>query len=108
MNVLDRWQQQGDVASIPGVSQNNPTIANSTRFLYDASNIKFQNINLSYQLPLKKFKIKLLDAASFSCDVSNVFYIYKEKSLRGRNGIAEYANQYPEARTLTFGFQANF
>lgn len=108
VNVLDRWQKPGDIATEPRVSSSNPVVPNSTRFLYDASNIKLQNINLSYQLPIKKMNISFLDAASFSCDVSNIYYFYKEKSLRGRNGIAEYANQYPEARTLTFGFQANF
>jgi TonB-dependent starch-binding outer membrane protein SusC len=108
VNLLDRWKQQGDVAANPIVSENNPLFPNSTRFLYDTSHIKIQNINLSYSLPLKKMNIKIFDAASLFCDVSNVAYFYKQKSPTGKNGYAEYANPYPESRTLTFGFQANF
>ncbi len=108
VNLLDRWKQQGDVAANPIVSDSNPLFSNSSRFLYDTTNIKIQNINLSYSLPVKKMNIKIFDAASFFCDVSNVVYFYRQKSPAGKNGYAEYANPYPEARTLTFGFQANF
>ena len=108
VNVLDRWRNQGDIVNNPVVSDRNPLFSNSSKFLHDTSHIKIQNINLSYQLPVRKINMKFFDAASFSCDVSNVAYFYKEKSVKGRNGIAEYANAYPESRTLTFGFQANF
>lgn len=108
VNVLDRWQQQGDIASSPRVSSTNPIVNNSSRFVYDASHIKIQNINLNYQLPLSPQNQKLITGASVFIDISNVAYFYKEKSLRGRNGIAEYRYEYPEARTITFGFKANF
>ncbi len=108
INVLDRWKNQGDIALNPVVSDRNFLPANSSRFIYDTSHIKIQNINLSYQLPVKKLNMQFFDSASLFSDVSNVAYFYKEKTVKGRNGIAEYANAYPESRSLTFGFQANF
>ena len=108
INVLDRWRQQGDISNNPRVTDNNPIIPNSSKFLYDDSNIKIQNINFSYQFPNDLFKAKWLKNTSVFCDLTNVIYFYKQKSPTGRNGIREYANLYPEAQTLTFGFQTNF
>ncbi len=108
VNALDRWQNQGDIAQNPRVAPDNPVVPNSSRFIHDASHIKIQNINLNYQFPVEKLKSKWIKGLAFSVDVSNVIYFYKEKSLRGRNGIAEYSNLYPEARTITLGFQTSF
>jgi len=108
VNALDRWQQPGDIATNPRVTANNPIIPNQSRFVYDASHIRIQNINLSYSLPKNLWGIKALKSSNINIDVSNVAYFYKEKSLRGRNGIAEYRYEYPEARTVTLGFQASF
>ena len=108
VNVIDRWQNQGDFSKFPAVTSTNPNLPNSSKYLYDASQIKIQNINLNYDFPLKKYNIKTFDSLSFSVDVSNVFYIYRQKSPDGRNGIQEYMYKYPEARTITFGFQTNF
>jgi hypothetical protein len=76
--------------------------------VYDASHIRIQNINLSYSLPKNWWGIKAVKSSNINIDISNVAYFYKEKSLRGRNGIAEYRFEYPEARTFTIGFQASF
>jgi TonB-linked SusC/RagA family outer membrane protein len=108
VNVLDRWQQQGDVSLHPQVTPNNPIIQNSSKFLYDTSHIRIQNINLSYQFPINKLNQKWLKGLQIFMDVSNVWYWYKNQSPKGRNGVAEYRFLYPEARTFTFGVQTNF
>jgi TonB-linked SusC/RagA family outer membrane protein len=108
VNALDRWQQPGDIAVNPRVTQNNPIIQNQSRFVYDASHIRIQNINLSYSLPKNWWGIKAVKSSNINIDISNVAYFYKEKSLRGRNRIAEYRFEYPESRTFTIGFQASF
>ncbi|MEC5164452.1 TonB-linked SusC/RagA family outer membrane protein [Flavobacterium sp. PL11] len=107
-NVMDRWTKQGDIATFPLVSSSNPIVTNSSRNVYDASHIKIQNINLSYKLPVNLFKAAWLKSSTVNLDVSNVAYFYKDKSARNKNGIAEYRFEYPEARTITFGFQASF
>lgn len=108
VNALDRWQKPGDIALMPRVDPSNPIFPNSSRFLRDNSHIKIQNINLNYQFPISKIKSKWIKGLGFSVDISNVVYFYREKSLRGRNGVAEYSYLYPEAQTLTFGFQTSF
>ena len=74
----------------------------------DASHIKIQNVNLSYVVAMDKMNVNWIKTVNFFMDISNVFYFYKTKSPADRNGVAEFRFKYPEARTLTFGFQANF
>jgi hypothetical protein len=57
---------------------------------------------------MDKMNVNWIKTVNFFVDISNVFYIYKTKSPADRNGVAEFRFKYPEARTLTFGFQANF
>ena len=108
VNAIDHWRQQGDITQNPSVTDNNPIISNSSRFLYDASHIKIQNVNLSYVVAMDKMNVNWIKSVNFFMDISNVFYFYKTKSPADRNGVAEFRFKYPEARTLTFGFQANF
>ena len=107
-NALDRWQNQGDSASNPRVTNDNPSVPNSARFLYDASHIKIQNISLSYNVPIEKLKIKFIKSAGFNFDVSNVCYFYRSKNPAIGNGYEQLRFTYPEARTITLGFNANF
>ena len=107
-NALDRWQQPGDISANPRVANDNPSFPNSARFLYNASHIKIQNISMSYNLPIEKLKIKFIKSAGFNIDVSNVCYFYKSKNPKIGNGYEQLRFTYPEARTITLGFNANF
>ncbi|MGC1631814.1 MAG: SusC/RagA family TonB-linked outer membrane protein, partial [Gelidibacter sp.] len=106
VNAYDYWRQQGDVALQPTVTNNNPVIANQSKFLYDATYLKISNINLSYSIPVKE--ISFLDNLSLFVDASNVFYWYKEKSPADRNGIREFRFTYPQARTISLGLNTKF
>lgn len=106
-NALDRWRKPGDLASHPIANSTNPIFPNSSRFLYDASHIKLQNINLNYQFSSQDLGLRGFKNISLFLDVSNVAYFYKQKSPEGRNGYAELRFTYPEARTFTFGTQIN-
>lgn len=106
VNVMDRWQQPGDQTIHPRITAQNPIIQNSSKFVYDASHIRIQNINLSYQFKLSEKTLKYLQSFQVFGDISNVAYFYRERSLRGKNGVAQYRFLYPEARTFTLGIQA--
>lgn len=108
VNAMDRWQQQGDITNQPVVSANNPIISNSSKFLHDGTHLKIQSIQLGYTIKGEDLNLKGINSITFSADMSNVAYFYKEKSLRGRNGIAEYRYLYPEAQTTTFGVSLSF
>ncbi|MBG6060533.1 TonB-linked SusC/RagA family outer membrane protein [Flavobacterium sp. CG_9.1] len=105
VNAYDYWRNQGDVVSQPLVISNTTLIPNLSKFLYDATYLKISNINLSYNVPFKK---TFLDALSVFVDVSNVVYWYKDKSPSGRNGIREFNFTYPQARTISLGFNTKF
>ena len=107
VNALDYWQNPGDI-----VSNRKPTnkavLANSTKYIYDNTHVKLQNINFSYQLPLDRIKNSFIKNASIFLDCTNVLYWYKQKSPADKNGIREFRYLYPEMRTFSFGFKANF
>lgn len=105
VNAYDYWRNQGDVVSQPLVISNTTLIPNLSKFLYDATYLKISNINFSYNVPIKK---TFLDALSVFVDVSNVVYWYKDKSPEGRNGIREFNFTYPQARTISLGFNTKF
>lgn len=103
VNVLDYWQQPGDVARNPRPGAGQPIIPNSTRYLYDVSHIKFQNLSINYNVNQKIVdKLKLKSAAIF-VNIDNIGYWYKSGSPSGQNGIRELRFNYPEMRTMTIG-----
>lgn len=103
-NALNRWRAPGDIALHPSASPFHPIVPNSSRFLYDVSHFRLQNINISYALK-NVFNLK---AANVYIDVSNVLYLYRSQAPEGENGIAQLRFTYPEARTITSGIQINF
>tara|TARA_R110002073_G_scaffold57778_4_gene146631 strand:- start:25874 stop:28807 length:2934 start_codon:yes stop_codon:yes gene_type:complete len=101
--ALNRWQQPGDITNVPRAQINNPNGGlTSTRFLYDASYFRLQNVNLSYALP-KQFVN--------SIGMSNI-----SLSLTGQNlwiqtdypGYDPTSDAYPVPRTFTFGAKLTF
>ncbi|SHG37744.1 TonB-linked outer membrane protein, SusC/RagA family [Flavobacterium segetis] len=105
VNAYDYWRNQGDIATQPLVINNSTIVPNLTKFLYDSTNLRISNVNLSYNVPISE---TFLDALSVFVDVSNVVYWYKEKSPAGRNGIREFNFTYPQARTISLGFNTKF
>ncbi|MDR6762191.1 TonB-linked SusC/RagA family outer membrane protein [Flavobacterium sp. 2755] len=104
VNAYDYWRNQGDVATQPAPS-NNTLLSNMSKYVYDATYIKINNINLSYNVPVKN---TFLDTLTIFADVSNAFYWYKEKSPSGMNGIREFSYNYPQARTISCGINTKF
>lgn len=106
VNAIDYWKKPGDLAINPAVT-NNPILPNSTRYLYNTSHIKINNISLSYFQTLEK-AIGFIKSISLNFNVSNVFYLYQQKSPEGRNGISEFMHIYPESRTYSFGLKLSY
>ncbi|MEL1252352.1 SusC/RagA family TonB-linked outer membrane protein [Flavobacterium sp. DGU38] len=104
VNAYDYWRKQGDIVS-QAVPSNNTIMANMSKYVYDATYIKINNINLSYNVPLKN---TFIDSLTVFGDVSNALYWYKEKSPSGMNGIRELSYTYPQARTISFGVNTKF
>ncbi|WP_244283465.1 SusC/RagA family TonB-linked outer membrane protein [Flavobacterium hercynium] len=104
VNANDYWRNQGDVVSQPAPSLN-VGVANLSKYVYDATYLKINNINLSYSIPVKK---TFFDSLVVFANVSNAFYWYKEKSPEGMNGIREFSFNYPQSRTVSCGINTKF
>ena len=106
VNLLDRWRQPGQVATVPRLQFIRPVV-NSTRYVYDASFIKLSNVSITYTLPTVRRLEGLRTTVFFNA--TNLAYWYKEKSPQGRNGYREYRfGAFPEAQTFNWGARFNF
>ena len=103
----DAWYNQGDDAIHPIVTNDNPLISNSTKYLFDTSHIELKSISVIYNIPVKEMKIPL-KSLSFTLNGANLYYWFKNKSPNSKNGVAEFRNQYPESRTFTLGVNTTF
>jgi TonB-linked SusC/RagA family outer membrane protein len=103
----DAWFNPGDNAINPIIINNNPLITNSTKYLFDNSHIKLKSVSLSYNFPVKKYNFPV-NSLSVVFNGSNLYYWFKDISPEGKNGIAEFRNQYPESRNFTLGINTTF
>ncbi|MEH6537686.1 MAG: SusC/RagA family TonB-linked outer membrane protein [Psychroserpens sp.] len=108
VNVFeDAWFNAGDNAIHPVIANSNRIISNSSKYLFDTSHIKLKSVSLIYNLPVNKYKLPL-KSLSFVLNGSNLHYWFKDKSPKGKNGVAEFRNQYPQMRTFTLGINTTF
>ncbi|GAF03029.1 SusC/RagA family TonB-linked outer membrane protein [Saccharicrinis fermentans] len=102
VNLMDRWQEPGDITDIPRLAQDIPYVFNSSRYLYDQSNVSLRSISLNYNLSRELCKSIKLANASIGISISNVYTWYKEGTQADRNGMAEYRYTFPQSRTFAF------
>ncbi|NQX86725.1 MAG: SusC/RagA family TonB-linked outer membrane protein [Flavobacteriaceae bacterium] len=101
------WQQQGDLAQYPIISNSNRIIANSSKYVFDESHFRLRTINLGYNVPVNKLRLSLKSLNVFT-NGSNLFYWFFNPVNDFGNGIAELRNVYPEMRTFSLGLNATF
>jgi TonB-linked SusC/RagA family outer membrane protein len=107
-NVWDQaWQQPGDIAHYPIISNRNPIVANSTKYIFDESHIRLRTVNLSYNVPLKESKTPFKSLSVF-LNGSNLMYWFFNPEDNFSNGVAEFRSVYPEMRTFTIGINTSF
>ncbi|AFU70105.1 TonB-dependent outer membrane receptor/channel protein [Psychroflexus torquis ATCC 700755] len=103
VNLLNYWQEPGDIARNSKPSPGQPIVSNSTKYVYDNTHIKFQNFSLNYKIGPKFLEILNISNANIFINADNIGYWYKNGSSEGHNGIAELRFVYPEMRTITAG-----
>jgi len=108
IDQLRHWQQPGDVALSPrpiwGVSTQ--SVMNSTRYLYDKTHVRLQNVSLSYRLPKEwsqRMSMRSL-TLSLMCDNLAMWVPYKTDINSYKTAISGY----PLERTFTMSINANF
>ena len=97
----DRWQKVGDRTFYKGLTNETATYA-TTRFVQNERTLTCQNIHLSYELRNKPWLTRNLgmQSATFSADLSDLFYISTVKQERGLD--------YPYSRRFSFTLSMNF
>ena len=112
INLLNRWQKPGDQTMYPKLNRQARSgtrfLPNSSRYVYDETNIKLANISLSYGLPAKVSKLIGASRVSVFANGTNLFYWYRNDSPAGQNGIRQYRFSFPEAQGFTGGVKVNW
>lgn len=119
--VLDRWQQEGDVTTVPVVanrggangSRNN---AASARFVEDGSFLRLQSATLSYNLPsdvinkIKLSNLRVYVAGNYLMTWTNYSGLDPEVNYDGTNNLSLGTDFLTQGlnRTIRFGLNATF
>ncbi|MHA4894377.1 SusC/RagA family TonB-linked outer membrane protein [Pedobacter sp. PWIIR3] len=104
IQVLDRWQKDGDLAEIQKFSTRLllSNIGNSNFAYTDASYARIKNVSLSYTLPGKVLKSLKIDRCRVFAQGQNIFTVTKYIGLDPENSTF---NNLPPLRVITFGLQ---
>lgn len=104
------WNSQNGTGWMPGIATNpydssNPTGTNDF-YLMNGSYVKLKNVTLGYSLPKSVFTAsKFIQGARFFIDAQNVTTFTGYKGFDPELGTD---NPYPQALSLSFGFNLNF
>lgn len=108
VNLIDRWQKPGDITNVPRLYYPRNMVRNSSRNVMDLSYIKLSNIALDYSLPAAWANKIGMNRMQVYANATNVYYWYRQKSPKGRNGAAEMRFLFPETSAFTIGITAGF
>lgn len=115
--VLNRWRQPGDITDIPRASFGNSDNSRvSTRFIEDASYLRFKTITLSYSIPdkiletLKMSSLKLYATGENMFTITNYSGFDPEVNAFGGSNTVRGIDfgTYPQTRNIIFGMNATF
>ncbi len=106
VDILNRWQQPGDVTDVPRLDAafDGEWDATSDRFLTDASFLNLRQINLTYKFGdgvIEKLGVSSLDIFA---SAENVFSINARKGLNVQQQFnGNTSNVFTPSRVVTFG-----
>ncbi|NHN24735.1 TonB-dependent receptor [Flavobacterium jejuense] len=117
IEVLNRWRQPGDITDIPRASFGNTDNSRlSTRFIEDASYLRFKAITLSYDFNQNTLEKLNLSNLRFYVTGENLITLTnysgfdpEVNAFGGSNTVQgiDYGT-YPQSRTILFGFNITF
>jgi len=122
VNILDRWQQVGDVTDLPKANAagdgNLDNIHNSTRFVEDGSFLRIKAVTLAYNFPSQWLRRARVENLSVYATAQNLLTFTKYTGFdpevnaygvnsRGTEFGVDYGT-YPQTRQLVFGLNITF
>jgi hypothetical protein len=108
INSLDHWSQPGDVSANPRISTVTSSSSRpSTRFLYNKTNIRLQNLSLTYKIPERISRKMMMNSCRVSFLADNL-YVWTPDQKRGKNSYKTMMYGYPLQRTLSLSLDVSF
>jgi hypothetical protein len=109
VNQLDRWQQPGDVSLNPkpiwGVSTR--STMNSTRYVFNTTNIRLGNVALSYSLPEVSVKRLGIERCRVSL-IANDLFFWTPYDKTNRNSFKQSRSGYPTQSSILAALNITF
>ena len=106
VDILNRWQQPGDITDVPRMDANFTSEWNSTsdRWLIDSSFFNLRQITLTYDFNQKIMDKLGITSLNFYASAENVFSINARKGFNVQQEFSgNTSNVYTPARIVTFG-----
>ena len=112
-DILNRWQSpsnpgDGRTPRLTTTTDDQGSLT-STRFLYDASYVRFRNITLGYNLPQSLLEKAKISNARFFIDYQNPVTIFGRDGLDPEAGLGGVTNNTSSAyKTIAIGLNVGF
>lgn len=101
VDAVSRWSQPGDLAINPRISTiSSKSGMSSTRYLYSQTNIRLQNVVLSYQFPVELMRKVNMQSCSVSLIADNL-YLWTPDQSKEHNSYKTLKNGYPVERSFS-------
>lgn len=113
-DILNRWQNPGDVTDVPRLTSNRAGDTNynsqSTRFLTEADYLVLNNVKVAYTLPNKYLTGLGLSGLTLSLTGDNLWIQTKRKGFNPTTSETGNSDmyRYSPLSTITFGVKTNF
>ena len=104
--LYDRWKKPGDVATVPryGIAAQL-----DSRFLEDASFLRWKNLMVSYTLPANLLApLKVVENIRVYAQGQNLLTFPKFQGIDQESSMNIYAAQYPMSRQFSIGLEIGF
>lgn len=104
--LYDRWKKPGDVATVPryGIAAQL-----DSRFLEDASFLRWKNLMVSYTLPANLLApLKVVENIRVYAQGQNLLTFTKFQGMDPESSMNIYAAQYPMSRQFSIGLEIDF
>lgn len=111
-DILDRWQQPGDITSVPRISSDydKNVVSSSTRFITKSDFLNLNNIRLGYTIPKMYVEKMGMSNLNFWVSGDNLWLLSKRDGFNPSTDEAGTSDmyRYSPLSTFTLGVRAKF
>ena len=111
-DILDRWQNPGDVTDVPRLSSNYDTNVNSTstRFITKSDFLALNNVSVGYTIPSRYLEETGIQAVNLSITGDNLFLLSEKDGFNpstSEDGTSD-TYTYSPLSSFTLGVRVKF